>query len=175
MARAGEGRNSRMTHRYDGELVVFLIGMRFNRPWRVDKWLPVFLAMPRMLAELSRDPDSGMLGYRLTFGGDGPVVVQYWNSREKLYDYASEPTAQHRPAWTAFNRRARDGGSAVGIWHETFQVERAETMYVGMPVAGLARATESVPVTGSGDRARQRMAEGRTGTGPGDPSPPVER
>ena len=43
--------NGRMTHQHDGELVVFLIGMRFNRPWRVDKWLPAFVAMPRMLAE----------------------------------------------------------------------------------------------------------------------------
>ena len=27
---------SRMTHDYDGELVVFLIGMRINKPWRPD-------------------------------------------------------------------------------------------------------------------------------------------
>jgi hypothetical protein len=159
MARVIPGR---MTHRYDGELIVFLIGMRFNRPWRVDKWLPPFLAMPRMLAELSRDPASGMIGYRLAFGADGPVVVQFWKSREKLYDYASAPDAQHRPAWTAFNRRARNAAGAVGIWHETFQVERAETMYVGMPVTGLARATESVPVGSRADRAAQRMTEGRT-------------
>ena len=31
----------------DDEIVVFLIGMRFNRPWRVDAWLPAFVAMPR--------------------------------------------------------------------------------------------------------------------------------
>jgi hypothetical protein len=168
MARAGKGKNGRMTHRYGGELVVFLIGMRFNRPWRVDKWMPAFLAMPRMLAELSRDPESGLLGYRLTFGGDGPVVIQYWSSREKLYDYASAPSSEHRPAWTAFNRRARNAAGAVGIWHETYQVERAETMYVGMPVSGLARATESVPVGRAGDRARQRIADGRTGADAGD-------
>jgi hypothetical protein len=42
----------RMTHDYDGELVVFLIGMRINKPWRPDLWLPVFGAMPAMLAEL---------------------------------------------------------------------------------------------------------------------------
>ena len=28
------------------EFVVFLIGMRFNRPLRVDKWFPVLIAMP---------------------------------------------------------------------------------------------------------------------------------
>jgi hypothetical protein len=152
----------RMTHRYEGELVVFLIGMRFNRPWRVDKWLPPFLAMPRMLAELSKDPDSGLIRFRLSFSGDGPVIVQYWNSRDKLYAYASAPSAQHRPAWTAFNRRARKAAGVVGIWHETFQVERAESMYVGMPAIGLVGATEAVPVGKQADRAAQRMAEGRT-------------
>ena len=45
----------RMTHRYDGELVVFHIGMQINRWWRPDLWLPVFGAMPRMLRELSLD------------------------------------------------------------------------------------------------------------------------
>jgi len=154
---------TRMTHDYDGELVVFLIGMRFNQPWRIDKWIPVFLAMPRMLAELSRDTDSGLLGFRLTFGSGGPLVVQYWNSQEKLYTYASAPSAEHRPAWTAFNRRARTASRAVGIWHETYQVERAESMYVGMPVVGLARATTSVPVSKNGDRARARLHDGRTG------------
>ena len=59
---------ARMTHGYDGDLVVFLIGMRINKPWRPDLWLPTFNAMPKMLAELSRDPDSGLLGYRMTFG-----------------------------------------------------------------------------------------------------------
>lgn len=152
----------RMTHHYEGELIVFLIGMRFNKPWRIDKWMPAFLAMPRMLTELSKDPDSGLMGFRLTIGGDGPTVIQYWNSREKLYDYASAPSSEHRPAWTAFNRRARKAAGAVGIWHETYQVDRAETMYVGMPAIGLAAATESVPVGKRADRATDRMAEGRT-------------
>ena len=26
----------RFTHEYEGELVVFLIGMRINKPWRPD-------------------------------------------------------------------------------------------------------------------------------------------
>jgi Domain of unknown function (DUF4188) len=48
---------ARMTHDYDGDLVVYLIGMRINRPWRPDLWLPVFSAMPRMLAELMKDKE----------------------------------------------------------------------------------------------------------------------
>ena len=85
----------RMTHEHDGELVVFLIGMRVNRPWRPDLWLPVVAAMPRMLTELSRDPGSGLLGHRVLVGAGGPTVVQYWSSLDKLYAYASQPDADH--------------------------------------------------------------------------------
>ena len=148
---------SRMTHDYDGELVVFLIGMRINKPWRPDLWLPVVNAMPGMLAELSKDKDSGLLGYRLTIGAGGPLVVQYWSSHEKLYAYASERNAPHRPAWAAFNRRARKAPEAIGIWHETYLVERAETIYAGMPVSGLAAATSSVPVARRGETATERL------------------
>ena len=40
---------ARMTHDFDGDLVVFLIGMRINRLWKIHKWLPIARAMPRML------------------------------------------------------------------------------------------------------------------------------
>jgi hypothetical protein len=146
-----------MTHDYDGDLVVFLIGMRINKPWRLDLWLPVFSAMPAMLAELSKDKDSGLLGYRLTLGAGGPLVVQYWNSIDKLYAYASDLSAAHRPAWTAFNRRIRKAPGAVGIWHETYLVERAESIYSGIPVSGLAAATSAVPVARRGETARLRL------------------
>jgi Domain of unknown function (DUF4188) len=147
----------RFTHRHSGELVLFLIGMRINKPWRPDLWLPAFRAMPRMLTELSRERDSGLLGFRLTLGAGGPVVVQYWDSHEKLYAYAAATDAEHRPAWSAFNRRARAHPDAVGIWHETFLVDRAESIYVGMPAAGLASATEVVPI-GATSAANARLA-----------------
>jgi Domain of unknown function (DUF4188) len=149
--------SSRTTHEYDGDLVLYLLGMRINKPWRPDLWLPVFNAMPGMLAELSKDKDSGLLGYRLTIGAGGPLVVQYWSSAEKLYAYASERNAAHRPAWAAFNRRARKAPGAVGIWHETYVVDRAESIYAGMPVSGLAAATSSVPVARRGESAKERL------------------
>jgi hypothetical protein len=148
---------ARMTHDHDGDVVVFLIGMRINRPWRPDVWLPVFSAMPRMIAELMKDKESGLLGYRLAFGAGGPFVVQYWSSHEKLYRYASDQNAAHRPAWAAFNRLARKAPGAVGIWHETYVVERAESIYAGMPVAGLAAATSAVPVARRGETAAERL------------------
>src|SRR5579884_2119412 len=36
----------RYTAAAEGGFVVFLIGMRLNRPWKVHRWLPVFMAMP---------------------------------------------------------------------------------------------------------------------------------
>lgn len=152
----------RMTHQHEGSLVVFLIGMRINKPWRPDQWGPAFAAMGPMLAELARDPESGLLGSRFVPDPRGPWLVQYWESEEKLYAYASTPDAQHRPAWTAFNARARQAPGAVGIWHETFVVDRAESIYVGMPVSGLAAATSAVPVGRRSQRAAQRLASGTT-------------
>jgi hypothetical protein len=158
MARINAGR---FTHHHSGDLVVFLIGMRINSPWRPDLWLPAFLAMPRMLTELFREPGSGLLGCRFALGAGGPVIVQYWESVEKLYAYASAPESEHRPAWTAFNRQARKAPKAVGIWHETFQVSRAESMYVSMPTEGLAQATDLVPVGPGSHHARDRLSQPR--------------
>lgn len=152
----------RMTHAHEGPLVVFLIGMRVNKPWRPDLWLPTFAAMPPMLRELASDPDSGMLGFRTVVGAGGPTVIQWWDSKDKLYAYASARDAEHRPAWTAFNRRARKAPGAVGIWHETYEVARAESIYVGMPATGLGRATSLVPVGRNADRAAARLDAGST-------------
>lgn len=63
MAKVFPGRYTAEVH--DQAATVFLIGMRFNHWWRVDKWWPVFVAMPRMLRHLAGDPDSGLLGWHL--------------------------------------------------------------------------------------------------------------
>ncbi|GAA2234687.1 DUF4188 domain-containing protein [Promicromonospora sukumoe] len=161
MAKAVPGR---ITHQYEGELVVFHIGMTFNRWWRPDLWWPVFFSMPAMMRELDEDPDSGLLGYELLVNRRGPFAVQYWSSLDKLYEYASAGSRSHRPAWARFNAMARKHPEAVGVWHETFVVERAESMFVGTPAMGLPKATKVVPV-GKGHQspsARARMAGGAT-------------
>jgi hypothetical protein len=163
----------RTTHEHDGSIAVFLIGMRFNRLSRPDHWLPTFTAMPRMLAELYRNKaaaargeadDLGFLSARTLFGGKGVTVVQYWRSVEHLYRYASATDHEHRPAWTAFNARARKAQGAVGIWHETYAVPAGghESIYSGMPVTGLAEATASVPVPSRQRYARLREAAAMT-------------
>ncbi|MBA0051769.1 DUF4188 domain-containing protein [Streptomyces sp. AJS327] len=149
-----------MTDASEGEIVVFLIGMRINRLRAPRAWLPVFRAMPRMLRELSRDPSAGMLGYRLLFGGPRIFcVVQYWESQERLHAYASSPEREHRPAWAAFHRRARRANGAVGIWHESYRVPPGhyESVYVDMPAFGLGAARGTAPVGQGGARAADRL------------------
>ena len=153
---------ARFTHQHEGELVVFHIGLTIHRWWRPDQWLPPFLAMPPMLRELAADPGSGLLGHELLVGRHGPYVVQYWSSLEKLLAYASDSSRRHRPAWTRFTARARSHAGAVGIWHETFTVAAAESLYVGTPRMGLPAATTLRPVEKRHHRARARLADGGT-------------
>jgi Monooxygenase af470-like len=47
---------TRVTGRIEGDFVVFLIGMRINKPWKLHKWIPVARAMPKMLKELEAAP-----------------------------------------------------------------------------------------------------------------------
>ncbi|MCS0635832.1 DUF4188 domain-containing protein [Streptomyces sp. LP05-1] len=151
----------RVTTTAEGDVVVFLIGMRINR-WRsVRHWLPVLTAMPRMLRELAREEGGGLLGYgRYASGPRSFTIVQYWESREKLLAYASDPDRRHRPAWAAFNRHARGGAGSVGIWHETYLVPAGsyEAVYHAMPPTGLGEAYGIQPVGRRGERAAERLA-----------------
>lgn len=82
----------RMAAKIEGDFVVFLIGMRINKPWKINKWLPAFLAMPKMIKELQRLPkeETGFLGH--TTIGVG-VLVQYWRSFDRLEAYARSKRA----------------------------------------------------------------------------------
>lgn len=150
----------RLTATMDGEFVVFLIGLRINKPLQVHKWLPVVTAMPRMLKELYRQPDLGFLHAEMWFSRT-TIMLQYWRSMDQLIAYAHARQSGHLPAWTAFNRGVGTDGS-VGIWHETYSVGpgRYENVYVNMPSFGLARAGTVWPATGERKSAGGRM--GRT-------------
>ncbi len=129
--------------------VVFLIGMRINSIWSPRDWLPVFVAMPKMLRELFENPELGLLGARTWMSWRLVMVQQYWASMDQLMSYAAERDAQHLPAWRAFNRRARASGS-VGIWHEAYIVDAAgsHVVYANMPLFGMGEATRLVPAHG---------------------------
>jgi len=118
----------RLTANLEGGFVVFLIGMRINRPLLIHKWWPVAVAMPRMLKELYRQPELGFLHAEMWFSRT-IILLQYWRSTEHLMAYAK------------FNRAIGVNGS-VGIWHETYKIAPGgyENVYVNMPPFGLGRA-----------------------------------
>ena len=66
----------RFTADAKGDFVVFLIGMRFNRLLKVRKWLPVALAMPKMLKALDNHPELGCLGHHEWLGRT-TILVMY--------------------------------------------------------------------------------------------------
>lgn len=148
----------RMTAVRDDGIVVFLIGMRVNKWWKVHKWLPVTRAMPRMLQELMQNPSSGLLGSTFALTINGPLIVQYWESIDKLLAYASDRSSHHYPAWRDFNRKIGTDGD-VGIWHETYSVPRGyfESVYVNMPAFGLGKVGRLEPASGHNARARTRL------------------
>ena len=156
-------RSERLSAVLDGDFVVFLIGMRINRPLAVHKWGPVIRAMPRMLQELYRQPELGFLHAEMWFART-TIMVQYWRSLDQLLTYAKSRTAAHLPAWQAFNRSVGTDG-AVGIWHETYVMTPGsyENIYVNMPPFGLGRAGALQPVSGGMQSAADRL---RAGTGP---------
>lgn len=145
----------RMCAQIDGDFVVFIIGMRVNKPWKIHKWLPVFLAMPRMLKELSKTPDSGFLGAQSM----GFALVQYWRSFEALEAYARDAGGEHWPAWVAFNKRMGRSRGDIGIWHETYRVAAGEyeAIYSGVPPRGLGVVGRLIPARDRFDSARGRM------------------
>lgn len=152
------------THAHDGDIAVFLIGLRINRIWRPDLWVPALAAMGPMIGELyaakaaaeeGGGEHPGFLGHRSLLGAGGPTVVQYWRSVDDIYAYAHDPDRAHRPAWKAFYERGRTSAGAVGVWHETYAVPAGahESLYISMKPTGLGAATAA-----STDRTRRRHA-----------------
>jgi hypothetical protein len=133
--------------------------MRINKPWKIHKWFPVLMAMPRMLKELEGRTETGFLGH--VFGPR--VIVQYWRSFEQLETYARSQDHHHWPAWVDFNKRMGKSRGDVGIWHETYQVRAGEyeTVYSGMPPFGLGKASRLIPVSAKRESARERLGPGQ--------------
>ena len=154
--------SQRMTAQLDGDFVVFLIGARINKLWKLHRWLPVARSMPQMLHELTAQRELGLLGYHLQLGVPVIFCVQYWRSFEQLTAYASNRAAAYLPAWAAFNRTIGSNGD-VGIWHETYHVAAGayETVYNNMPPFGLGTAGQLTPATRRRSTAAGRVQAGQ--------------
>jgi hypothetical protein len=156
--------NRRIAASIEGDFVVFIIGARFNRWWKLPKYLWFLSTMPKMLAEVARNSDSGFLGYE-RFGLT--ANVQYWRSLDQLIAYSRSRDHTHYPYWVKFNKAVGSNGD-VGIWHETFLVRAGEyeCIYNNMPLRGLAKAANHVDALG-----RATTATGRLGRTDGNDAP----
>jgi hypothetical protein len=152
-----EIKSGRWTARLDEPYVVFIIGMRINKPWKVHRWLPLIVGMTKMLKELYAHPQLGFMGGK-TWLGRTVVVIQYWRSFEDLEAYAKARDRIHLPAWAAFNRQIGDNGD-VGIYHETYRIEpgQYENMYVNMPPTLMGKVAPLYEAKGGLSSARGRM------------------
>ncbi|RPE40440.1 uncharacterized protein DUF4188 [Streptomyces sp. Ag109_O5-1] len=153
----------RTTAAAEGDVVVLLIGMRINHFWAAHQWFPVMWSMIRMLRELGRAPERGLRGHvLLTASPRTYYVVQYWESKEKLYKYASSPDMLHHGMWAVLNRKERAGKLRrhVGLWHETYVAPEGsyESIYFDMPEFGLGAANGVVPVEQRGRYGKDRFA-----------------
>lgn len=149
---------ARMTAKMEGPFVIFLIGMRINKFWKFGKWFPVASAMPKMIKELMADKTQGLLHAESWFGRT-TIMVQYWESFEKLEAYARNKDATHLPAWQQFNKNIASNGD-VGIWHETYLIEKGnyECIYNNMPSFGLGKVGTFVEAKGNYHNAKDRVA-----------------
>lgn len=148
----------RYTARTDSDVTVFLIGMRLNKPWRVDRWGPVFVAMPRMIRNLVQHPEVGMLGFDSWFGRT-TLMLSYWRSPEHLRRFAADPDAPHLEPWRRY-MKVLGSSPDVGIWHETYVTHAGEreVIYANMPLLGLAKATDHTRVGRGANTAKQRIS-----------------
>lgn len=150
-------KQGRYTAHMEGSFAVFVIGMRINKLFAVSKWLPVARAMGGMMKELYKNKDLGFLSTESFFNGRTIVQIQYWQSFEALEQYARHAPL-HVEAWRNFNKKALQT-EAVGIFHETYIIQngQSETLYANMPLFGLAKAGELVPIRKRNMTARERI------------------
>lgn len=151
--------DQRIAANISGDFVVFLIGARINRWWKLPAFLRVGKAMSRMIEELKKNPQLGLLHVE-SWGGRASIMVQYWRTFEDLHAYARNTESEHLPAWADFNRTISSNGD-IGIWHETYMVaaNQYEAVYNNMPEFGLARAGGWIPAEGTNKTARGRLGE----------------
>ena len=154
--------DGRYTADFDDDVVVFLIGMRVNKPWKFWQWMRVGRQMSQMQSQLRENPDLGCLGIE-NFGGRTTLSVQYWRSFEDLDRYSRDPDLAHLQPWRAFNKKIRDSGD-LGIWHETYRVPAGayEAIYGNMNRFGLAAATAHCKVGERGQTAARRIGASET-------------
>ena len=110
-----------------------------------------------MIKELyTNKAELGFLSMESYFGLRTTVMIQYWRSTEDLLAYAKNE--KHLTAWKNFNKKVGNN-EAVGIYHETYELKAGnyESIYGNMPLYGLGKALEHIPITAKRGSAGKRL------------------
>lgn len=137
----------RMTADVEGEIVIYINGMRLNKLRAIPKWIMAGRKLAKMFDRLEADPDSGFLGYQPAFMGlRSGAAIQYWRSLEDLNRFAHDADDLHVPAWKWYNEEV-DAGGGVGFWAELYVVTGGnyETFYRNMHPIGLGAVGGLLP------------------------------
>jgi hypothetical protein len=139
--------------RYDGDFVVFLIGIRPNgaNPF-TQSFSRIGKAFKSMVEELEADPTLGYMGGDMYIGANSrksaTLHVQYWRDYESLQKWTHKRMSIHVKTMLEYMKTDQFEG-VNGIWHETYKVRDGEyeAVYGNMPPIGLALATQAVHET----------------------------
>lgn len=166
----------------DKPFVVFLIGASLNDPLSVlfssrVRWFVT--TMPTMMKELAGEKDLGLMhsetyapGLLGVLSGRSTVLIQYWESKEKLLAFANSVRNTHQPRWAKYKQLFYSNEDhSVGIWHETYEVKPggAEGIRAFMSPSFAEAAFGSVPIEDTQKglktaRARLKWGEGKVST-----------
>jgi hypothetical protein len=133
----------RMTVKCEGDFVLFLIGIRFNK--LTSKAADMGKYMDQIEKELSEHPELGCLGSESYVGSNTEasttLLVQYWKSTDHLEKYAQSSTNSHYHPWRVLMSIGKES-TEFGFWHETYQVKAGEyeCIHVNCPAFHFANA-----------------------------------
>ncbi|MFC3885554.1 DUF4188 domain-containing protein [Bacillus songklensis] len=146
--------NGAFTAETEDGFVVFIIGVRLNKIRALFKWLSAIKAMMPMLKELYQNPELGFLQEQTVIGWRTVTTIQYWRTYEQLETYSKGNI--HSEALKNFYKKIGKSGS-VGLYHETYKVEKDESLYINMPVYGLAKAFSHIRINNKLNTSKKRM------------------
>ena len=145
----------------EGDIVVYISGMRLNKLRAIPQWIAAGRTLAKMFDRLEADPDSGFLGYQPAFMGIRTgAAIRYWRSLEDLKRFVRDQNDLHVPTWKWYNETVDiDGG--VRFWAELYVVEsgRYETFYRNIDPTGLG-AVGGLRPDGAHDRAHDPSEKG---------------
>ena len=150
----------------EGEFLVFVVELRIYQWWRFWKWYPVVTAMGRMLTELMKKPEFGLLNFEYWFAFRRQLFLMYWRSYEHMHDWVLNKDATHIPGWKSLNQLMKESPNVLGFWRESYVVHpcQYEAFYRNVPTVGLGRAGSLVPLQGRATTAAARLREARSKT-----------